>query len=443
MPQKTWKGFRRKSFKPAKFIETTKECNNPQRGWYQIYTIKLGEEFSTMDLEYTLNYSDRLALVLLDISAYSDRDLDEVAIKGLRSVCEFFRDYRLDMIVRAVYDLSGNCQATEPSSEEQILSHIGQIFEVLRDFKERVFVYQGLLIGNWGEMHSSKFLSPSRLRTLSDKVLKDNSETAYLAVRRPAYIRIMFPEGEDLRQKQVGIFDDAILASPTHLGTFGEKPANEVRREQSWLPEEEIAYVSKLCDRVPYGGEALWNEDTDSLTPTRNSLKLMAEYFSKLHVTYLNRIHDPRFIDKLKSYTYDGRGIYKGMNGYDYFSRHLGYRFTLTSVKCENVKGAEDSLRFEITIKNSGFARAFFDAKCVMEALDLAGNPVEIDLSEWVLLKNVSSGEEHSFIAMTPMIRGYVFLRFTKTDTDEDIIFTNKTCDKNPVGAKLFIGTIN
>lgn len=442
MNKVTSKTFKKISFKADKFKECTDEFTNPNRGWYQIHSFDLGEPVSMVDREYTLNNNDSLALVLIDIGKYRDRPLDETAIEGLNTIFEFFRDYRLDMIVRVVYDTVGNCLETEPSTEEQIIEHMSQLVPVIEQYKDCIFVYQGLLIGNWGEMHSSKFLSPSRLRRLSDGLIEEINDTTYLAVRRPAYVRIMFPEGEDIRQKKVGIFDDAILASPTHLGTFGEKPANEVRREQSWKPEEEIEYVSALCDRVPYGGEALWTDEKDSLSKARNSLKEMAAYMSRLHVTYLNRIHDRAFIEHLKDLSWNGSGIYRGMNGYSYMSRHLGYRLVVRDVKCKPVESDDSMLRWDITIENVGFARAFFKSGCMMEACNEYGDVVELDISNWIELNQVPAGGSHTFIVMTPMVSGAVTLRFTKAATRQAVYFANKKKKESPIDSGVYLGTI-
>ena len=444
MSRLTSKNSRRISFKPAKFKETTAEFINPDRGWYQIHTFEMipGRKISLVDREYTLDPNDALAFLLIDIGAFRDIPLDAVAIENLREIFSFFRDYRLDMIVRVVYDTIGNCLETEPSSEEQIIEHMNQLTPVMRDFADCIFVYQGLLIGNWGEMHSSKFLSPARLKKLSEGLIQDLKGTAYMAVRRPSYVRILFPEGEDIRQTQVGIFDDAILASPTHLGTFGEKPAKEVRREQSWLPHEEISYVSALCDRVPYGGEALQCNEKDALYNVRNSLKEMAKYFANLHISYLNRIHDQEFMEHLKNLSWNGGGLYKGMNGFQYMSRHLGYRFVLRDVQCKALENGEDLIRWDISIENIGFARCFFDTGCKMEAMDEYGSVIELDISEWIQLRQIPSQTTHSFVVMTPPVSGPVYLRFTKQSTRQAVYFANENEEHNEVGSEIYLGKV-
>lgn len=170
--------FQKRGFVPAKFIEINDELVNPERGWYQIHTFKLGEDISMKDREYTLNTTDTLALVLIDISNYRLKPLDELAVNQLHMIFDFFRDYRLDMVVRVVYDTIGKCMETEPEDESVVISHMNTLGPILHEYSGEIFVYQGLLIGNWGEMHSSKFLSPNRLKRLADVILKELENTA-------------------------------------------------------------------------------------------------------------------------------------------------------------------------------------------------------------------------------------------------------------------------
>ena len=433
---------KRVHFKPEKFTEIPDELINPDRGYYQIHTFTLGKKISLKDREYTLNGTDSLAFVLIDIHKYRSRTLDEKALSSIRSIFDFFKNYRLDMIVRVVYDNVGQCMMREPEDEAQVLAHMQQLVPVLEEYAPFIYVYQGLLIGNWGEMHSSKFLSPQRLRKLSEVFLSNIDKTTFLSVRRPAYIRVLFPEGEDVRQSVMGIFDDAILASPTHMGTFGDQPAKEVRRERSWLPAEEIEYVSALCNRVPYGGEALWTDEKDSLYNTRHSLKLIANYFAKLHLSYLNRVHDQNFMNHLKEMTWTGRDVFRGMNGYDYIGRHLGYRFVIRKCECRVLPGDTDTLQWDITVENVGYSRCFFDTNVIMSGADAFGVPFEVNLNGWMDLKSIPAQESHVFHCMTPRMTGKIKILASKAASGRSVYFANKGAGEQLVDASVLLGEI-
>lgn len=441
MPKDMSKNSKRIKFRPGKFVESNKELVNPERGFFQIHTFYIGERFEMGEREYTLNGKDSLAFVLIDISEYSGKELTGEALSQIREVFSFFREYRLDMIVRVVYDTEGKCMEKEPSSEELIVRHMEQLVPIICEYSGVIFVYQGLLIGNWGEMHSSKFLTPQRLRRLSDVFLKELAGVTYLSVRRPAYIRILFPAGEDMRQNAVGLYDDAILASPTHLGTFGEKSQKDAIREHSWLPQEEIEYVSELCDRVPYGGEALWEQGQDILSETRRSLKKLDDYFSKLHVSYLNRVHDITFWQNMDKLTWKKRGVFRGMHGTDYIERHLGYRFVVRNVTCVVKEYDLDTLHWNIDVENVGFSRCFFKCRVLVTGIDKAGKNSETDVSDWVDLRLVVAKDTRKIRFETPRIHGDIRMYVYKADTGVTVSFANER-QKEELGHGLFLGFV-
>ncbi len=429
-------------FKSARLKEISDYLQNPERGFYQLHTFSLGSGVSMTDKEYTLNSTDTIALVLISIASYKDRELDELAFTDLRRILDFFREYRLDVVLRIAYDIEGNCAENEPMEESLVMDHMDSLAPVIREYADIIFIYQGLLIGNWGEMHASKFLSPARLRKLSETFLSSLGSLMYLAVRRPSYVRVLFPEGRDLTQRQVGIFDDAILASPTHLGTFGTAAKTSVRREQAWLPDEERSYMAGINDHAPYGGEALWSDEKDSLEKVRTSLKGVADYFSRLHLTYLNRVYDNRFIDRLKEQTWKGRDVFFGMNGYDYIERHLGYRPVLREVSCSVLENDQDTLKWELTIENVGFARAFFETAAWMHGIDETGRDCSIDISHALVLTQVGAGEKRSFRFVTCRLVGDIYLEMAMKCNGHSITFANEN-QKQEKKQGLYIGTIH
>lgn len=53
----------------------------------------------------------------------------------------------------------------------------------------------------------------------------------------------------------IGIFDDAIFAPPTNLGTFGI--ADENRWEKPWYKDKELEFARKISEKIPCGSEAV------------------------------------------------------------------------------------------------------------------------------------------------------------------------------------------
>ena len=439
----TKKTYRKIKFKSAKFKEISSFISNPERGFYQIYTFKLGCGISLDEREYTFNQMDTLAFVLVDISEYKDQLLDEIAIDDLRDILDFFKEYRLSVILRITYDTEGKCEQNEPLEEELVLSHIHQLAPILKEYSDIIFVYQGILIGNWGEMHSSKFISPSRLKKLSGIFLDALKDVSFFTVRRPSYVRILFPEGEDRRQRRVGVFDDAILASPTHLGTFASIADSEAKGNRDKFPKEELAYISDLSDRVPYGGEALWSDEKDSLSRVRGSLRGIAKYFKAIHVTYLNRVYDNRFIDRLKAETWRGMDVFNGMNGYDYIERHLGYRLVIRKITCVVLDSDPEFLRWDFTFENVGFARAFFETTAVLNGLDEMGKDLSLDISDGLPFYQIASGETRTFTCITDRIYGDIYLDTSMKANGRIFNFANDRSNAYTYYKGFYIGTVN
>ena len=172
-------------FHKADYSEVAEDISNPVRGWYQIHTFQAAKEPDFDELEWCLNRNDTLALVLIDIGEYRERDLDEEALGRICRILEFFSERRYDLILRVVYDREGRAMEREPFFFSQVLSHLRQIGGVLERYASCIFVYQGMLVGNWGEMHTSRFLSEDKMAQMAEALRYYRCGETYLAVRRP------------------------------------------------------------------------------------------------------------------------------------------------------------------------------------------------------------------------------------------------------------------
>lgn len=75
------------------------------------------------------------------------------------------------MILRFSYDLEGKGLEKEPGSIRLVEEHMRRS-EKSREYADDIFAVQGILIGNWGEMHGSRYLTPDAFRTLTDTMIK-------------------------------------------------------------------------------------------------------------------------------------------------------------------------------------------------------------------------------------------------------------------------------
>lgn len=331
------------------FIESTDILKNPFCGWYRMYVFDINTEpidFESCRSSFVMR--DTLVLLLINISYYKNKDLDSQAINKIREIFEFFDNNEYDLIVRIVYDKDGTCEMHEPSSFLQVESHIKQVCEILRDHP--VFVFQGCLLGHWGEMHGSKFLNLKQIKRLfyllSD-YLKDSD--IYLAVRKPVCYRQLSIDPK-VNIKAIGLFDDAIFGSESDLGTFGV--ASDKFYFDSWIREDELKFESDLCLSVPNGGEAVYNPEFYDVLSQENVLAIL----KKMRITYLDRDYDKKLLDIWSSQVYRGSGVWHGKNVFDYISAHLGYRLFICDVQ---VKYKLNKCILCVSIKNIGFAPCY------------------------------------------------------------------------------------
>jgi len=241
----------------------------------------------------------------------------------------------------------------------------------MEQFADTVFVFQGLLVGNWGEMHSSKFLSEAQMGQMAEILRRYKGEETYLAVRRPVYWRMLHEEQKETEQvtaDDMGIFDDGILGSESHLGTFGTQSRKCASWNSPWERTEELSFETEIGRLAPNGGEAVYSRDyLQELTP-----ETVLDILGKMQVTYLNRAHDTRILEVWKEWKYPGAGLWKGKSIYDYVSAHLGYRFLIRKA-CVSFKRKDHVYFAEIEVENTGFAGYYQEAEICLEYTDNSG----------------------------------------------------------------------
>ncbi|MCM1540772.1 MAG: DUF4874 domain-containing protein [Blautia sp.] len=327
------------AFRQEKFRETPGNVLNPGRGWYRIYTYVLAED-GQYELPPALYDGETLALVLIDISAYQERPISDKGLSDMDWILRCFAESGREMILRVVYDTAGRGMEREPALFSQVQRHMEQMAPLLVKYSGHIFVYQGLLVGSWGEMHTSKFVSEKYLRQLAEDFFRLTGGRLRLAVRKPVQYRLI--QGfECERLPLTGCFDDAIFASETHMGTFGLQGRQEAGWDSPWCPEEEIPFLEKLAEKVPFGGEVLHWEDGMTAADAVHRL-------SGLHVSYLNCVHEEARLKRWRETEYA-----PGVSLYDYIGAHLGYRFVVEKAVCERKK---KEAHLAVRIVNHGFA---------------------------------------------------------------------------------------
>lgn len=323
---------------------------NPGRGWYHIYTYEIGSGNPALPpAHYT---GESLALVLVNIGLYRDQPLDEKALEEIRGILSSFVQAGMDMILRICYDTKGEGLDREPAVITTVLHHIGQLGPILLEFERQIYVCQGLLVGNWGEMHGSKFVTKNFLVRLYEAFCQASRGKIPLALRRPVQYRMITPEG--VERSGLGFFDDAMFSSETHLGTFAQAGQGGTAWEEMWERNREIAFEAPFSAKVPFGGEALAGE--------QDSPEKTIEVLRSLQVSYLNSVHDVNCLERWKKMSCPA-GDGGPQTLYDYIGGHLGYRLLIREASWEKNRpektGRPGKNQFRVDVLNTGFAPCY------------------------------------------------------------------------------------
>ena len=111
---------------------------NPERGWYEIYTFPVEEKIDPQELKWSLHEQETLALVLLDLQKFREKPLDEQAIYNIKTILYFFASHKKNVILRPVYDREGKGLEAEPESFELGFGIINQVEKIMSGSEELV-----------------------------------------------------------------------------------------------------------------------------------------------------------------------------------------------------------------------------------------------------------------------------------------------------------------
>lgn len=346
------------------FSESNQQLENPNRGFYIMYGFIIEDEIEwanqTVETMERLYSDDRmLAMIQINLCNYTDRPISEQGLKYIESLFHEFRTLKKQYLVRFLYDWEGKNAETEPQDVELILQHMRQLKDIFHEYADIIFTYQGLFIGNWGEMNGTKHYA--EIPRLALQLAAVTDEETYLAVRMPAQWRIatgmegVTEEGwyKSSLARRLGLYNDGIMGNIGDYGTYGNWSKVDVGVYNPWNREEELDFQDELCELVPNGGEVIVDNHVNDF---ENAIRDLA----RMHLTYLNIDFDKNVLDKWAKSTYTGDGCYFGMDGLSYVERHLGYRLLIA----ENFMDYDvwkDSLSLNVSIKNVGFAPLYIE----------------------------------------------------------------------------------
>ena len=360
--------------------ESSTLIQNPFCGFYKINGYMLADDIKEKDLisqvkKNCKNNPYPLVLAEINLQNYSDSSLSSSAKQQIDTILTQYTSAKKQVILRFLYDWNGKALQTEPSDFEQIKKHIRQISSAVNKHKDCVYIIQGSFIGNIGEMNNSNYNDINQIRQLIETLADSTDSQIYLAVRTPAQLRGILRTSMPLSSQdsengelisRLGLFNDGMLGSVYDMGTYDDTPrTSNSKPEEPGTRKEELLYQYKLCQYVPNGGEVTMDNHYNDLD---NAISDLAQ----MHVSYLNSDHDKTVLNKWKNSTYRGKNIFHGMNGYDYISAHLGYRYFIKESQIDFHSIISDDAALYLTIANTGFSSAYkkYDSTLVLTEHD-------------------------------------------------------------------------
>ncbi len=441
--------------------ETTERIENPGRGFYRIYSYRLGSltdpEALRKQLEENTTRDRSLRLVLIEINLldFSGGDISDAGLAATEQILSAWAKSSKKMILRFLYDWNGKAKETEPGDISIILRHMEQLAPFVNKYKAGIYTLQGIFVGNHAEMHSSNYMGEEQMRQLLAAYESLTDKDIFLAVRTPAHWRNICQSWEPLADSEafsgsvaarLGLYNDGMLGSVSDLGTYG---ADDLTQRTNFRVKGsravELDFQDRLCRYVPNGGEV--TADTadvshHSFTDFENAVSDL----SRMHISYLNTDHYVKVLDKWKNTTVsaDFDPLWAGKSAYEYIQEHLGYRFVLSDLSLvdSNTEGYHpcDLL---LSVKNTGFAPIYEETKGCFTLIDEEGTAIiaEIDGDD---LRRLSSGESREIACLLTnyreMSKGSYRVYFSlKTKAGEEIRFANSAV---PASYGTFLGTL-
>lgn len=436
-----------------KQTEITGMLNRPECGWYQLYSYRLTPNTSLTQDELYLETTDsngyeyRLALLEFNLADYAASKLDDTALDNIKTVLKQFSLTKAKMIIRFLYDWDGKGEENEPDNISYIKKHMTQAGKLLNKYKDYIYTTQGIFVGSWAEMHSSKYLSDSDMTTLLLHYACATDSSIYLSVRTPKQYRTIFKElkknpekykqyniSETELKKRLGLFNDGLLGSLSDVGTYPEADWATTEKEKLAIRKSELDFQSKLSYNIPLGGEVV-NDN-----PLNDGAAAIAD-LSKMHISYLNQMYDDKVIDKWKNSFFDDMdSIYNGYTIYDYFTEHMGARYVFRDCSLSYEPFQKGNATGNVTIENIGFSNLYHDKEFMLSLVNTvtkqsfpllsSDNDIKADVCQW------NAGEKITIpFSFSPFDfedgAYYLTVRLTDSVTEETISFANDSFDSS------------
>lgn len=348
--------FKRKKrkFQPEIFRESVDAISNPGCGWYHLYT------FDAADLDaplYVACPEEELVLLRISVRSAREREISGAELKNIARILQFFRDEQKGIILRFVYDMEGKGMEAEPAAFSLVQKHMQQLGIVIRQFIPFVLAVQGILVGNWGEMHGSKFLTEQYLKELTKTMMDAVGDGCFLAVRTIQQFHAVAAGLSEQQCGQLALFNDGIFGSVTDLGTYG---VGRDCQQQKQMRKDALKWQAQHAQCRLNGGEVLAGVKTEADRQLWQDAGQAVSDLADMHISYLNSTYQQDVLQAWKEQEMTWPGMDLRISAYDYIGRHLGYRFVVRSAI------ADRKQMLHIVVENCGFAELCEDVDCYL-----------------------------------------------------------------------------
>lgn len=347
------------------FTESSKQINNPNRGFYSLYGFVISDE--EQDYKQQLGqkmYDDQQSLALIEINLrnYREGSISKEGLCNIEKLFEALKEEQKQYLVRFLYDWNGKAKETEPKDAVIILNHMEQVKVIMNAYEDCIFLFQGIFVGDCGEMHGSHHMDENTMKLLMNQMLENMPPNCFFSVRTPQQWRILTGISKETAlsstklAQRLGLFNDGIMGTELDTGTYGNVSKKESGAFGKWTREEELLFQNELCKNVPNGGEII-------IDNPMNDFENAVESLSQMHITYLSRDYDQEVLQKWENYIVKESDVFCNMDGLSYIERHLGYRLLISDVNMKYSFWPSD-LTIVTRFRNEGFAPIYYDPVC-------------------------------------------------------------------------------
>lgn len=417
------------------YEESNRIVLNPERGLYRTaYTYCNREKCSDVKVPARREIVHlRIGLGGFTKANNNEKDFDftDSMLSSLESILKKFRENDNGVILRFAYDDFDGLENKEPEDIEQVLRHIEQLRDIIKEYDDVIFNIETSLIGKWGEQHSSDIVTLNNIAKIIDKYLEITPSNIPISVRRPRYYAywkkieyddLYKDEALDDKSVRVGVFNDGYLGSETDLGTFYYHPTLGYRKN-------EITWLNKQATHTFYGGEVVKSRSSNGIQ--YNSGDYASIEMFETHTSYLNSDWNEEVMDMWKDekYTKDDP-VYQNESNFLYIINHLGYRFILKDSKY----AVSDKLYLNGIIENVGASNVIRDKNT---QIILKNGDEEHVYDVFLDVKKIKSREKYTYsfgLPLDNLNKKYdVYIRIVSSENKDDYPYNNSISFANNV----------